>query len=224
VLAEFAAFDEDGLLKIPDHMSFEEAATLPCAGVTVWNALMHGPRSVRPGDTVLTLGTGGVSIFALQIAKLAGACVIITSSSDAKLERAKSLGADHGINYKANPDWEKHVLELTGGQGADHVIDTGGAGTLPHSYLAVGPSGIVSVIGVMTRPEGDLSPYPLMMKFAMVRGIFVGTREHFEGLMRAVAVNRLKPVVDATFEFDDAVEAFKALKAAKHFGKIVIKI
>jgi NADPH:quinone reductase-like Zn-dependent oxidoreductase len=224
VLAEFAAFDEDGLLEIPEHLSFEEAATLPCAAVTVWNALMHGPRCVRPGDTVVTLGTGGVSIFALQLAKLAGARVIITSSSDAKLERAKSLGADHGINYKANPEWEKNVLELTNGQGAEHVIDTGGAGTLPHSYVAVGPGGTVSVIGVMTRPEGDLTPYPLMMKFAMVRGIFVGAREHFEGLMRAVAVNRLKPVVDKTFEFDEAVEAFKALKAAQHFGKIVIRI
>jgi NADPH:quinone reductase-like Zn-dependent oxidoreductase len=224
VLAELVAFDEDGLLKIPAHLSFEEAATLPCAGVTVWNALTHGPRCVRPGDTVVTLGTGGVSIFALQLAKLAGACVIITSSSDAKLERAKSLGADHGINYKTHPDWEKKVLELTDGQGAEHVIDTGGAGTLPHSYLAVGPGGTVNVIGVMTRPDGDLSPYPLMMKFAMVRGIFVGAREHFEGLMRAVAVNRMKPVVDAVFEFDQAIEAFKALKAALHFGKIVIKI
>jgi NADPH:quinone reductase-like Zn-dependent oxidoreductase len=224
VLAELVAFDEDGLLKIPSHLSYEEAATLPCAGVTVWNALAGGPRCVRPGDTVVTLGTGGVSIFALQLARLAGARVIITSSSDAKLERAKTLGADAGINYKTNPDWEKKVLELTDGQGADHVIDTGGAGTLPHSYQAVGPGGTVSVIGVMTRPEGDLSPYPLMMKFAMVRGIFVGAREHFEGLMRAVAVNRLKPVVDKTFEFDDAVEAFKALKAAQHFGKIVIKI
>ncbi len=224
VLAEFVVFDEDGLLKVPEHLSFEEAATLPCAGVTVWNALMHGPRCVRPGDTVVTLGTGGVSIFALQLAKLAGARVIITSSSDAKLERAKSLGADEGINYKTHPDWEKKVLELTDGQGAEHVIDTGGAGTLPHSYLAVGPGGTVSVIGVMTRPDGDLSPYPLMMKFAMVRGIFVGAREHFEGLMRAVAVNRMKPVVDAVFEFDEAVEAFKALKAAQHFGKIVIKI
>jgi NADPH:quinone reductase-like Zn-dependent oxidoreductase len=223
-LTELAAFDEDGLLKLPDHLSYEGAATLPCAGVTVWNALTHGPRCVRPGDTVVTLGTGGVSIFALQLAKLAGARVIITSSSDAKLERAKSLGADEGINYKTHPDWEKKVLELTGGRGAEHVIDTGGVGTLPHSYVAVGEGGTVSVIGVMTRPEGDLSPYPLMMKFAMVRGIFVGAREHFDGLMRAVAVNRLEPVVDATFAFDDAVEAFKALKAAKHFGKIVIKI
>jgi len=223
-LAEYAVFAADGLLRVPEHLSFEEAATLPCAGVTVWNALVHGPRCVRPGDTVVTLGTGGVSIFALQIAKMAGARVIITSSSDEKLERARSLGADHGINYKSTPDWEKKALELTGGQGAEHVIDTGGVGTLPHSYLAVGPGGTVSVIGVMTRPEGDLSPYPLMMKGAMVRGIFVGAREHFEGLMRAVAVNRLKPVVDQVFAFDDAVEAFKALKAAQHFGKIVIKI
>jgi NADPH:quinone reductase-like Zn-dependent oxidoreductase len=223
-LAEYAVFAADGLLRVAEHLSFEEAATLPCAGVTVWNALVHGPRCVRPGDTVLTLGTGGVSIFALQIAKMAGARVIITSSSDAKLERARSLGADHGINYKSTPDWEKKVLELTGGQGADHVIDTGGVGTLPHSYLAVGPGGTVSVIGVMTRPEGDLSPYPLMVKGAMVRGIFVGGREHFEGLMRAVGVNRMKPVVDQVFAFDDAVEAFKALKTAQHFGKIVIKI
>src|SRR5690606_36850632 len=148
---ELNVFDEDGLLKLPPHLSFEEAATLPCAGVTVWNALMHGPRSLRPGETVVTLGTGGVSIFALQIAKMAGARVIITSSSDTKLERAKALGADHGINYKTTPDWERRVLELTDGLGAEHVIDTGGVGTLPHSYLAVGPNGTVSVIGVMTR-------------------------------------------------------------------------
>ena len=116
------------------------------------------------------------------------------------------------------------MLELTDGQGADHVIDTGGAGTLPRSYVAVGPGGTVSVIGVMTRPEGDLSPYPLMTKFAMVRGIFVGAREHFDGLMKAVAVNRLKPVIDTTFDFDAAPEAFKYLKSAQHFGKIVIRI
>jgi NADPH:quinone reductase-like Zn-dependent oxidoreductase len=224
VLTGYQVFREDGLLAIPAHMTFEEAATLPCAGVTVWNALMHGPRSLRPGDTVVTLGTGGVSIFTLQIGKMAGARVIITSSSDEKLARARSLGADEVINYKTTPEWEKCVLELTGGQGADHVIDTGGVGTLPHSYQAVGPGGTVSVIGVMTRPEGDLSPYPLMMKFAMVRGIFVGAREHFEGLMRAAAVNELHPVVDQTFDFGAAPEAYKALKAARHFGKIVIRI
>jgi NADPH:quinone reductase-like Zn-dependent oxidoreductase len=224
VLAEYAVFEADGLLRVPPHMSFEEAATLPCAGVTVWNALMHGPRSVRPGDTVVTLGTGGVSVFALQLGKMAGARVIITSSSDAKLERARGLGADHGINYKTTPDWERQVLELTDGQGAEHVIDTGGVGTLPHSYLAVGPGGTVSVIGVMTRPEGDLSPYPLMTKSAMVRGIFVGPREHLEGLLKAATVNKLRPVVDVTFEFDATVDAYQHLKAGRHFGKVVIKI
>jgi NADPH:quinone reductase-like Zn-dependent oxidoreductase len=223
-LAEYAVFPADGLLRLPAHLSFEEAATLPCAGVTVWNALMHGPRSLKPGETVLALGTGGVSIFALQIAKIAGARVIITSSSDAKLEKARALGADHGINYKNTPEWDQIVLELTDGQGADHVIDTGGVGTLPRSYIAVGQNGTVSVIGVMTRPEGDLSPYPLMTKFAMLRGIFVGTREHFEGLMKAVAVNKLHPVVDKVFDFEAAPDAYKYLKSAQHFGKVVIKI
>jgi NADPH:quinone reductase-like Zn-dependent oxidoreductase len=223
-LTEYAALPASGLLRVPDHLSFEEAATLPCAGVTVWNALMHGPKSLRPGETVLALGTGGVAVFALQLGKVTGARVIITSSSDAKLERARTLGADHCINYKTTPDWDKTVLDLTGGHGADHVIDTGGVGTLPRSYLAVGPGGTVSVIGVMTRPEGDLSPYPLMTKGAMVRGIFVGAREHFEGLMKAVTVNRLHPVIDKTFDFDASVEAYKYLKSAQHFGKVVIKI
>ncbi len=223
VLTECALFGPDGLLKIPAHMSFEEAATLPCAGVTAWNALMHG-KVLRAGETVLTLGTGGVSIIALQLAKIAGARVIITSSSDEKLERARKLGADDGVNYKTHPDWEKKVLELTDGWGADHVVDLGGVGTLPHSYLAVAPGGEVSLIGVMTRPEGDLSPYPLMMKGAMLRGIFVGGREHFEGLMRAATVNELHPIVDKTFEFDAAPDAFAYMKSARHFGKIVIKI
>jgi NADPH:quinone reductase-like Zn-dependent oxidoreductase len=223
-LTEYGVFPADGLLRVPQHLSFEEAATLPCAAVTVWNALMHGPKSLRPGETVLTLGTGGVSVFALQIGKMAGARVIITSSSDAKLERARSLGADECINYKTTPNWEERVLELTDGQGADHVIDTGGVGTLPKSYVAVGPNGTVSVIGVMTRPEGDLSPYPLMTKFAMVRGIFVGAREHFEGLLKAVEVNRLHPIIDRTFPFDAAPDAYRHLKSGQHFGKVVITI
>jgi len=223
-LTEYGVFAEDGLIELAPHLSFAEAATLPCAGVTVWNALMHGPRSLRPGETVLTLGTGGVSIFALQIAKMAGARVIITSSSDEKLERARSLGADDCINYKTTPDWDQKVLKITGGHGADHVIDTGGVGTLPKSYIAVAPEGLVSVIGVMTRPQGDLSPYPLMPKFAMLRGIFVGDRVHFEGLMKAVDVNELRPVVDKVFEFDAAPEAYAYLKSGQHFGKVVIKI
>ena len=223
MLTEYAVFEPSGLLRVPAHLSFEEAATLPCAGVTAWNALMWG-KTVRAGETVVTLGTGGVSIFALQLGKIAGARVIITSSSDDKLARAKSLGADHGINYKRNPDWEKQVLELTGGLGAEKVVDLGGAGTLPHSYQAVGPGGEVLVIGVMTRPDGDLSPYPLMPKAAILRGIFVGGREHFEGLLKAVEVNKLHPIVDEVFDFESAPQAYEHMKAAKHFGKIVIKI
>jgi NADPH:quinone reductase-like Zn-dependent oxidoreductase len=223
VLTEYALFEPDGLLKIPEHLSFEGAATLPCAGVTVWNAL-YGSRPLKPGETVVTLGTGGVSILALQLAKIGGARVIITSSSDEKLERAQALGADHLINYKRNPDWEKQVLELTDGEGADKVVDLGGVGTLPHSYQAVGPGGEVLVIGVMTRPEGDLSPYPLMTKGAALRGIFVGDRGHFEGLMKAVDVNRLAPIVDETFDFDAAPRAYEHMKSAQHFGKLVIRI
>jgi NADPH:quinone reductase-like Zn-dependent oxidoreductase len=223
MLAEYALFDPKGLLRVPDHLSYEEAATLPCAGVTAWNALFHG-RQLKPGETVVTLGTGGVSIFTLQLAKLGGARVIITSSSDAKLERAKALGADDVINYKREPDWEKRVLELTDGLGADKVVDLAGVGTLPHSYQSVGPGGEVLVIGVLSRPEGDLSPYPLMMKGATLRGIFVGGREHFEGLMKAVAVNRFKPIIDKTFDFGSAPSAYEYLKSAQHFGKIVITI
>jgi NADPH:quinone reductase-like Zn-dependent oxidoreductase len=223
VLAEYALFDPKGLLRIPDHLSYEEAATLPCAGVTAWNALFYG-RTLRPGDTVVTLGTGGVSIFVLQLAKVCGARVIVTSSSDSKLARAQELGADHGINYKLEPDWERRVFELTGGAGADKVVDLAGVGTLPRSYKAVGTAGEVLVIGVLSRPEGDLSPYPLMMKGATVRGIFVGGREHFEGLMKAIAVNRLKPIIDKTFDFDSAPRAYEFMKSAQHFGKIVITI
>lgn len=223
VLTELAVFDEQGLLPVPAHLSFEEAATLPCAGVTAWNALTEGKR-IRPGDTVLTLGTGGVSLFAVQLAKAAGARVIITSSSDAKLERAKSLGADDLINYKTRPDWDKAVLELTSGQGADHVIELGGAGTLPQSYQAVGRHGEIALIGVLTPPAGHLSPHPLMFKGATLRGIFVGGRELFEGLNKALTVNGIKPVIDTVFEFDASAEAFRYLEAAKHVGKIVIKL
>lgn len=223
VLTEYALFEPSGLLKIPDHLSYEEAATLPCAGVTAWVALAWG-KQLRPGETIVTLGTGGVSIFCVQLGKMAGARVIITSSSDEKLERARALGADECINYKRHPDWETQVLELTGGQGADKVVDLGGVGTLPHSYQAVGPGGEILVIGVLTRPEGDLSPYPLMMKGATLRGIFVGTREHFEGLLKAVAVNKLRPIIDKTFDFDSAPAAFEYLKAAQHMGKVVIAI
>jgi len=223
MLTEYALFEADGLLPIPGDLSFEEAATLPCAGVTAWNALTGG-KVVKPGDTVLTLGTGGVSLFALQLAKAAGAHVIITSSSDTKLERARALGADDTINYLTHPDWEQEVMKLTVGRGADHVVELGGAGTLPHSYLAVAQGGAISLIGVMTPPDGNLAPHPLMFKGATLRGIFVGDRSHFEGLARAIEVNGIKPVIDSVFKFDQAVEAYAYLKSAKHMGKVVIAI
>jgi NADPH:quinone reductase-like Zn-dependent oxidoreductase len=223
LLTEYAVFNQEGLVPVPENLSFEEAATLPCAGVTAWNALTEG-KVVRPGDTVVTLGTGGVSLFALQIGKAAGARVIITSSSDEKLERAMALGADEGINYVSTPDWEQAVMDLTGGQGADHIVELGGAGTLPHSYQAVGRDGEISLIGVLTRPDGDLSPYPLLFKSANLRGIFVGPKRLLEGLCKAIAVNKIQPVVDTVFEFDAAPDAYKYLKSAKHFGKVVIRI
>lgn len=223
MLAEYAVLGERGLERIPEHLSFEDAATLPCAGVTAWNALMLG-RQIKPGETVVTLGTGGVSIMALQLAKMAGARVIITSSSDAKLERAAALGADAGINYKTHPNWEERVLALTDGRGADLVVDLGGVGTLPHSYQAVGPRGEIALIGVMTLPEGDLSPYPLMFKNATLRGIFVGGHSDLRGLLKAMEVHRMRPVVDKVFAFDEAPQAFELMRSGGHFGKLVIKI
>jgi NADPH:quinone reductase-like Zn-dependent oxidoreductase len=223
VLTEYRVFTEDGVIKFPAHLSFEEASTMPCAGVTAWNGLFEG-KICKPGETVLALGTGGVSIWALQLAKAAGARVIITSSSDEKLERAKKLGADDVINYKTTPKWPDEVTRLTGGEGADHIIEVGGSGTLPFSYQSVGRGGEIALIGVLTQPQGDLSPHPLMLKGASLRGIFVGQRELLVRLCRAVDVNKIHPVVDTTFAFDKALDAFKYLQSAKHFGKVVITI
>lgn len=221
-LAQYRVFDQSGLIALPDSITFEQAATLPCAGVTAYNALFEGKR-LRPGDTVLTLGTGGVSIMALQLAKAAGARVIITSSSNDKLDKARSLGADVTINYRERPDWASAVLEATGGKGVDHVVELGGVGTLPHSYQCVGYEGEIKLIGVMTLPDGDLSPYPLMFKSATLRGIFVGRRHHFVDLLKAIAQNGIEPVIDREFAFDDSVEAFEYLKSAQHLGKVVIR-
>ncbi len=224
-LAEYCVFDQRYVLRIPDALSFEQAACLPCAGVTAWSALYEG-KVLKPGETVLTLGTGGVSILSLQLAKASGARVIITSSSDSKLERARSLGADVTINYKQRPDWSKAVLEAAGGEGADHVVDLGGVGTLPQSDQCVAAGGEIAMIGVITRPEGDLSPYPLMFKGASLRGIFVGRsgREPFAALLRALAQNRIEPVIDRAFAFDEAPQAYAYLASAQHFGKVVIRI
>jgi NADPH:quinone reductase-like Zn-dependent oxidoreductase len=221
-LREYGAFHVDSLVRIPDPLSFEEAATLPCAAVTAWNALVVVGQ-IKAGDTVLTRGTGGVSIFALQMAKLHGARVISTSSSDEKLARARKLGADETINYKTKPEWDREVLRLTGGSGVDHVVEVGGAGTLPRSVNAVRMGGVVSVIGVLAKGEG-LNPLKVLMKTLRVQGIFVGSRQMFEEVNRAISGNGIKPVIDRVFAFEEAREAMAYLESGAHFGKIVVRV
>ncbi len=222
MLTEYVTLHESGVVKIAEHLSFEEAATLPCAGVTAWNALMCGRAPIRAGDCVLVLGTGGVSMLALQIAHAAGAHVIATSSSDDKLERARSLGASSTINYKETPDWGAKAAGMSHKGGADCVVEVGGAGTLAQSMQAVGFNGEISLIGVLTR-EGDTTPHPLMMKGASIRGIFVGNRQMAEDLNNALAVNQVRPVVDRVFPFEDAAEAYR-YQASGAFSKVVIAL
>lgn len=222
MLAEYVVLHERALVPLAKSLSFEEAATLPCAGVTAWNALMEGPRAVRPGARVLILGTGGVSLLALQIAKAAGAEVTATSSSDAKLERVKALGALHGVNYKTIENWGAEAARIAGG-GFDHVVEVGGVGTLAQSYQAVGFGGEVALIGVLTR-SGDAGPHAMMIKGASLRGIFVGNRDMAERLNAAIDANAIKPVIDRTFAFEDAVEAYRYQSTSALFGKVVIRI
>jgi NADPH:quinone reductase-like Zn-dependent oxidoreductase len=223
-LAEYLALHEDGWVAAPKSLSFEEAATLTCAGPTAWNALMNVGTRVKPGDTVLSLGTGGVSMFALQFARAAGARVIVTSSSDAKIERARGLGASDGVNYKTHPDWEKEVLALTGGRGVDCVIENGGIGTLARSFQCVGWGGKVALIGVLAGPQGNANPHDLMFKSASLHGIGVGSRASLEQLIQAIEVNRIKPVIDKVFPFDQALDAFRLQASGNFIGKIVIGI
>jgi NADPH:quinone reductase-like Zn-dependent oxidoreductase len=221
-LREFGAFDENGLVRIPDHLNYEEAATLPCAGVTAFNALFAS-GCLKPDDTVLLQGTGGVSIFALQFASVLGCRTIITSSSDEKLERAKKLGADDLINYREREDWDKVVLDLTEKRGVDHVVEVGGAGTLQKSVNAVKMGGHVAVIGVLSG-KGEFNPTVVLMKAVKMQGIFVGSRQMFEDMNRLICQHNLKPVVDKTFAFEEAREALEYMESGSHFGKIVIKI
>jgi NADPH:quinone reductase-like Zn-dependent oxidoreductase len=221
LLAEYAVLHEDGLVPVPEHLGFEEAATLPCAAVTAWHGLVT-EGGVKPGDTVLLQGTGGVSLFALQFARLAGARTIITSSSNDKLKRARELGASEGINYKETPEWGDKVRELTGGRGVDHVVEVGGAGTLGQSLRAVRMSGRISLIGVLSG-GGQANPMPILMKNVRVQGIFVGSREMFESMNRAITANQLRPVVDRVFSFAEAPAALRYMESAAHFGKICIR-
>jgi NADPH:quinone reductase-like Zn-dependent oxidoreductase len=222
MLAEFAVLAETGAIDIPGHLSWEEAATLPCAALTAWHAVLETGR-IRAGETVLLLGTGGVSLFALQFAKLHGARVIITSSSGAKLERAKALGADETINYRETPDWDRAVNELTGGRGVDLAVEVGGAGTLERSVRSTRMGGTVAVIGFVTG-AGQVDPRPMIAKALRLQGIYAGSLEMFEAMNRAIAQSKLRPVVDRVFPFDRARDAYSCLARAAHFGKVVISI
>jgi NADPH:quinone reductase-like Zn-dependent oxidoreductase len=221
--AEYVAFGEHDAVAIPAHLTLEQAATLPCAAVTAWHALVV-TAGVRPGETVVVLGTGGVSIFALQFARVAGARVLVTSSSDEKLARARALGASGCINYRATPDWDQEVLTLTGGRGADCVVEVGGTGTLDRSMQAVGVGGRILLIGVLTGRSGNVNPYLLMGKHASLHGIFVGSRTMFERMNAAIECNALAPVIDRSFDFDEAAEAYRHLERGAHFGKVVIRL
>ncbi len=223
VLAQRVVLHQDGVVHVPAHLTDEEAATLPCAAVTAWNALMV-QGTLKPGETVLVQGTGGVSLFALQFARLAGAQVIVISSSDAKLEQARLLGATEGINYKKIPDWDKEVLRLTGGRGVDYVVEVGGAGTLSRSLNAVRTGGQVSLIGILSGISAEMSMLPILMKQVRVQGLYVGSRATFEQMNNAIALHKLKPVIDRVFPFEDAIGAFKYMEKGGHVGKIVIRI
>jgi len=223
MLSEYVVLPEQGVVRFPQYLSYEEAATLPCAGLTAWHALFEA-ASIQPGDTVVIQGTGGVSIFALQIAKLAGARVLGTSSSDEKLVRAKQLGLDSGLNYKQHPDWATWVKEQTSGRGADAIVEVGGAGTLGESMKAVGVGGTIAQIGVLAGGEETLSVRPLLMRQIRLLGIYVGSRAMMEALLQAFELHQIRPVVDRVFRFDEALAALHLLEAGEHFGKIVVTL
>ena len=229
MLAEYVLLHEDGVVRFPEHLSYEEAATLPCAGVTAWNALHHGgdpARAVRAGETVVIQGTGGVSIFALQFARLVGATVIGTSSSDEKLARAMALGMSAGCNYRQRPEWAKWVVETTGGEGAERIIEVGGAGTFGQSLRAARVEGMVAQIGILSggMTSDPVALMPILHKQLRVQGIYVGSRAMFEEMNLAIAKAKLRPVVDQVFGFSEAREALLRMEAGSHFGKIVIRV
>ncbi len=222
MLAEQVRMYEVGAIKLPDGYSFEEGACLPCAGVTAWNCLFGVGKPVRPGETVLVLGTGGVSVWGLQFGKAAGCRVIATTSRDSKAQRLQALGASDVVNYKTHEKWDEEVMRLTGGKGVDCVVEVGGAGTLQRSYNSIGRGGKIGLIGVLT--QGASNPHTLMMKGGSLHGIFVGDRTLFEQMNAAISANGIKPVIDKVFPFDKAKDAFALQSSGDFIGKIVISI
>lgn len=223
MLSEYVVADAASLVDVPGHLTLVQAATLPCAAVTAWHALFERGQ-LQPGETVLVQGTGGVALFGLQLAAAHGAKVIVTSSSDAKLERASALGAWKTINYKTRPDWDAAVLELTDGQGVDHILELGGPDTYDKSIAAVAPGGRIAQIGVLTGFGSQPNILPLQFKNASINGICVGSVQHFERMNRFLSKHRIQPVIDKTFSFEQSPAAFLHLKSAAHFGKVVIDL
>jgi NADPH:quinone reductase-like Zn-dependent oxidoreductase len=221
VLGEQVILKETGIIPVPAHLNYAEASTLPCAGLTAWNCLLE-QGEMQAGSTVLLLGTGGVSIFGLQFAAMTGARAIVTSSSDEKLLRAKELGAWETINYRKNPDWEQAVLDLTGGLGVDVTLEVGGGGTLTKSVTATKVGGTVSLVGVLAG--GAIDPTLVMRRSIRLQGVYVGSRRMFSDMNAAISANGMHPVIDQSFAFDDAPAAYHAMRAAGHFGKLVIDI
>jgi NADPH:quinone reductase-like Zn-dependent oxidoreductase len=220
MLTDLAVLSEDGIVLVPEHLSYEEAATLPCAAVTAWNAL-HGARPLVAGDVVLTLGSGGVSLAALQLAKLSGARVIATTSSDAKARRLVALGADDVVDYRATPDWHRAVRALTGGRGVDQVIEVGGT-TLAQSLQATAVAGLVNFVGRLDAGPASIDAGVLFNSIATMRVVAAGHRAHFTAMNRAIAAGKTRPVIDRVFRFEEAVAAFQYFESGHGFGKVVI--
>lgn len=223
VLAELVTFDEEKVVRVPEHLSDEGAATLPLAGVTAWNAVVRR-SGVKEGETVLVQGTGGVSLFALQFARMAGARVIVTSSSDEKLRRARELGAVHGINYRESPDWDARVLEFTANRGVDHIVEVVGGENLTRSLNALRLSGSISMVGLLGGTTAQIETFGFVEKGVRLHGIMIGSREMFEEMNQAIAEHELKPVVDRVFGFEEVKEALRYLERGSHFGKVCVRV
>lgn len=221
--AQYVKLHHSGVVKLPDYLSFAQAATLPCAAVTAWSAL-HKAGGITAGSTVLIQGTGGVSVAALQLAKAMGARVLGTSGSDEKLERAEALGLDAGVNYKTTPDWAGWAVEQTGGAGVDLVIEVGGAGTFAQSMQAARIGGAIAQIGVLSQSDEPMNVRPILIKQLRVQGIYVGSRADFVALNQALEHTRIEPVIDHEFPLEELPQAFSTMQNASHFGKLVVRM
>jgi NADPH:quinone reductase-like Zn-dependent oxidoreductase len=221
MLAEYRVLPEHGVVLTPPHLTDIEAATLPCAALTAWNSMVE-TGGVTSGSTVLLLGTGGVSVVAQQLCNILGARTVVTSSSDEKLSRIRELGAWETINYRSNPNWDREVLDVTEGRGVDHTVEVGGAGTLQKSMNSTRFCGSLGIIGILTG--GEVDPLAILRRSLRLRGIYVGSRRMFENMNRAITAHQMRPVVDATYAFEDGRQAYHDMRAANHFGKLVITV